>query len=160
MFPPVGDDCMQESAIARQDNCKSGLYNVEEDWLVKIQGKQYDLKDYWALLKHHGPFKETYDFYRYFRDPPHLRLKNPGVPVLLMYQKNLPTTSQLIYESDLKSEIENRRFPKVDKKFNFGDLTVPANSILIPGVKWAYEYHHRSKFSNSKVGGVKGSRGF
>ena len=130
----------------------SGLYQLQEDWLLKIQNETYELDDYTRLFARHRITGDEPKMYKFYDDPQRLRLTNPGVTVMIMYSKHTSTTSQLEYKESLQEYIERSEFPPVEERYNYGDMTVSPNSSLIPGIKWAFDYEHRIHNSSFKVG--------
>ena len=149
LFANLNEQCVPKGFLPQSNNCMSGLHEMD-DYLVKIDDETYDLGDYSKLLKKYQIMNKEEEMYHYHNDPHRLRLTNPGVPVMIMYQKSISTTSQLTYD-DIKSYTDKFQFPPVQKKYNFGDQSVSSNSILIPGIKWAYDFEHQTANTSFKV---------
>lgn len=156
LFPELGKKCIPEGFLPKKKTCLSGLYKIADDWLVKIQEETYNLADYSRLFLRHQITGKEPKLYKFYNDPHRLRLTNPGVTVMIMYSKNTSTTSQIIYKEDLQPYIDQAEFPPDTQIYNFGDVTVPSNSALIPGIKWAFDFEHQIQSSTFKViGGEK-----
>jgi len=71
-------------------------------------------------------------------------LKNPEVPVTIIYDAHLFTEQSFTWDYDPTTNTSKNQFalPTITT-FTAGDGTVPVTSSLLPGMKWSWEYDNK-----------------
>lgn len=150
-WPQIDEECTPKNFKNFSSNCVSGLEDMRENASIVIDGKDYFLKDLKQLYED-WPLKDfTPDYFERFNDSEFLKLKNPEVPITLVFGKAMGTPNKVIYEGKITDFTDKGQYPQYNTVDGHGDQRVSTNSALIPGIKWAYEYENREEGSNIKV---------
>jgi hypothetical protein len=145
-WPKLTEKCTSDSFQYISTNCFTGLYDLRTKPSIVVNDKQYFLDDNEQLI-HDWPLRSySLKYFTAFQDDEILKLKNPQIPVVLVYSKSNRTIGQTIYDGKITDYTEKGQFPKNHNIMIPGDGTVSPNSALIPALKWAYQYQHKEDY--------------
>ena len=159
-WPKITEKCTPESFVDVKSQCNSGLHDLRKDPSITVENgkKEYFLEDNEKLIRDWPMLKNSLKSFQMFNNEDFRKLRNPGVPVQMIYSKSAATVTKLDYKNKISDYTRNNEYPKIDiskefkdKTFGFGDGTVGANSALFPAIKWAYEYNHKNENSSTDI---------
>ena len=84
-----------------------------------------------------------------YDNPEVFKLKNPGVNVITLSLRSIPTPTKLEWEERLRKFQEERIYYKPKITYGYGDGMITTNSIYYGPLKWAWEYEKNQE--NSKA---------
>ena len=147
-WPKVTENCTPKSFKEIDQKCYSGLEDLRKFPSITVENgkKEYYLEDNEPLIRDWQMLENSLKAFNMFNNEDFRKLRNPGVPVQMIYSKSAKTVSKLDYKNKISDYTKNDEYPKIDIKKSFGDGTVGANSALFPAIKWAYEYNHKSQY--------------
>lgn len=150
-WPSVDEKCTPDSFANIDTRCFSGLDDMRKRPSVVVEdgNLQYFLNDNLRLIKDWPLLDHSEDFYKMFNDPEFTKLKNPGVPVLLIFSKSVDTVAQVHYEGKISDYTQKNEYPKNNITMGYGDGTVGTNSELFPAIKWGYQFEHKDEMGDA-----------
>ena len=149
-FPENKSTCILPINKFIKQSCASGLVDIRNRKALKVKNENFDSLDYSKILKKFSPQSEAEKIYQYNKQDIETTLPNPEIPIIMIYMKSTPTEYNLRYPEGLLNFYTRNVYPTIDHDFNYGDATLPANSSLVPSIKWAYEFNHKSKEDSFK----------
>ena len=152
-WPKIDEKCTPDSFENISENCHSGLFDMRKEPSITVEnGKvEYFLDDNEKLISDLPMLDTSLDYFRMFNNDDFRKLRNPGVPVQMIYSKSTETISKLKYKNKITDYTKDGKYPEVEYENNFGDGTVGANSALFPAIKWAYQFNHKNQISEEGV---------
>lgn len=152
-WPKINEKCTPSSFKLISPNCHSGLVDMRKEPSITVEnGKvKYFLDDNEKLISDLPMLETSLDFFRMFNNDDFRKLRNPGVPVQMIYSKSTRTISKIKYKNKMTDYTKKGEYPEVDYSYNFGDGTVGSNSSLFPAIKWAYQFNHKHEISEKDV---------
>ena len=142
-LPTINQKCFLQFT---QSNCYSGL-EVLDNYADYI-GSPVTNANIVDWVNKHSFSNYSANFFN-IMDPNFETIPNPGVPMVLFYSTVVPTEGRFNFTQDPKVTSDQDKFcTKKDETWTnwYGDLTVPATSVVTPALKWAQE------FDNNTVG--------
>lgn len=139
-LPKITDSCSPANYGQFSPGCYMSFTNSTEYFVVKIEDDEYKDFEIEQLFKKYNMTTSTMDYYNYTAWSRSLDLKHPGVPYVPVVLRSHKTPKQYYFKDDIRKYINYHRFPKPEVTFGYGDGSVNTNSMLIPVLKWAYEY--------------------
>ena len=152
-WPSIKENCTPDSFVGKDQRCFSGLYDTRNrpSVTVKDENLQYFLDDNEKLIKDWPLLEYSLRYYKMFNDDEFRKLKNPGVPVLLLYSKSNDTIAQTNYKGKITDYTSKGEYPEAEDIMGYGDGTVQSNSKLFPAIKWAYQFTHKDEIKDDEV---------
>lgn len=144
-WPGIDENCTPSSFTDIDTACYSGLDDLRKRPSVVVEdgNLQYFLNNNLKLVEDWPLLENTVEYFKMYEDPKYLELKNPGVPVLLVFSKSSDTIAQIHYKGKISDYTDKNEFPKANDSMGYGDGTVGTSSSLFPAIKWAYEFTHK-----------------
>ena len=145
-FPTPLKNC-SKGFTDRPDYCGMFMYNWSHTQLLKIGDTTYTgetseikqvLNNYTDIIANWTDiWKDTYSNEVYL-------LKNPEVPVTLIYGSHIKSERNYTWKKDPERLYERSDFILPDATgYTNGDGTVPTASSLLPALKWGWEYENQ-----------------
>lgn len=131
------------------NKCFTGLEDISKEYSIAVGDQKYHLNQMAEIISKWTIDDDIIKNNEIFNDPDRFELKNPGVPLLVMFTRALPTVSQVTFPKDLLQYITQGNYPPSQTKMSMGDKLVSPNSAIIPPLKWAYEFHQSQKNPSS-----------
>jgi hypothetical protein len=149
-WPTIGESCTPESFTGKSTKCFSGLDDLRKRPSITVEDgdHEYYLDDNLKLVKDWPLLEKSVDYFKMFDDTNFRKLKNPGVPLLLIFSKSNDTIVQTNYKGKITDYTKNDKYPKATDVMGFGDGTVGTNSKLFPAIKWAYEFENKDSLGD------------
>jgi hypothetical protein len=149
-WPKIEEKCTPKSFKNIPTSCVSGLSDLRERPSVTVEtgNKKYFLDDPKDVISDWPLLEFSLDYFKMFDDPEFYKLKNPGVPTVLIYSKSNETIEQTHYKGKITDYTKKNEFPVATDVMGFGDGTVGSNSKLFPGIKWAYEFENKESYGS------------
>lgn len=149
-WPSINETCLPKFKNVNR-KCFTGLENIQNKPSIVVGHHKYYLNDMNEIINKWTLQDVVVENNKIFADPNRFKLKNPGVPLVVVYSRANPTISQMIYPQDILKYISQDKYPPVQDFKSVGDGTVSPNSALIPAIKWAFEfdkYHKNYSFTS------------
>ena len=152
-WPTTEENCTPSSFIGKPEKCVSGLFDLRTMPSVTVEDgkRKYFLDDNEKLIGDWPLLDYSLKYYKMFKDPEFFKLKNPGIPVVLIYSKSNDTITQTNYKGKISDFTKANHFPAAQDVMGFGDGTVGSNSKLFPAIKWAYEFSHKENIADVNI---------
>ena len=152
-WPTVDESCTPTSFVGKNDKCFSGLFDLRTRPSVTVEdGKlEYFLDDNEKLISDWPLLDYSLKYYKMFNDLEFRKLKNPGIPVVLIFSKSNDTITQTNYKGKISDFTKANQYPAADDVMGYGDGTVGTNSKLFPAIKWAYEFENKGNILDKEV---------
>ena len=149
-WPKVEEKCTPDSFSNRSPQCFSGLDDLRKRPSVTVEDgdKEYFLDDNLQLIKDWPLLEYSVDYFKMFDDREFRKLKNPGVPFILIFSKANDTIVQTNYKGKITDYTSQNEYPEADDVMGYGDGTVGSNSKLFPAIKWAYQFSHKDSLGD------------
>lgn len=155
-FPTQANHCF-EMFDSREDECKLPIYDwSNKDYVAKVEGREFtgklnDMKELLTKYTEIGvePLKHLIEDTR--ANNVYL-LKNPEVPVTIVYASHVRTRKAFDWDYDpVKFSKETGKYAIPSKvHYTHGDDSVPSASSLLPALKWAWEFDHKNEANGIK----------
>lgn len=150
-FPSPLENC--GNLLEKEKKCSSSIIDYLSEPLVTIENKGYFSKkqDLLDLISNFSISKnESLHIYQESIKNQLNLLKNPEVPMTIIYSSLFETKKSIIYKSDPNSQTNLKEDFYWDEEIIFGkgDGNVLTSFVLVPASKWIWEY--KNKISNSK----------
>ena len=142
-LPKVEDYCGPKQY--EFNDCKMGFYDTNKTYTVKILEEEYKLNETSKLLNDHALTKNMTLFHNMTKDEQFLEGKNPGVPIINIFQRVGKTYKNFHYKSNIENCIKNDEYCTPEYNYGHGDDTVPTFSSLTFPFKWAYEFEKKKE---------------
>ena len=149
-FPTPLENCTV-GFMGKPDFCGMFMYNWSDTTLIDVQGSKYSgsFEDLDDILDEFSTVDVTPYWQQMLEDSKsdnvHL-LTNPEVPVTLIYVSHISTEKAYVYYDNPLDHAHDNKFVVPDIiTYTPGDVTVPTASLLLPALKWSWEYDHRDE---------------
>jgi hypothetical protein len=149
-WPKIEEKCTPKSFENIPTSCVSGLSDLRLRPSVTVdnQKNKYFLNDPKNVIEDWPLHKFSLDYIKMFHDSEFYKLKNPGVPTVILYSKSVKTVEQTHYTEKITDHTKDKKFPPSEDVMGYGDGTVGTNSKLFPGIKWAYELENKESYGS------------
>ncbi len=142
-WPPKNETCHERKATKVDSACKINIYNTTSKPILKIGEDEFFMNENLKLIETRNLTETTPYLYNKLKDES-LTLKNPEVPVILVYGASLSVNSYFEFDDNIKETIEKNLFPQPKKVETIsGDGSVASYSSLLPVLKWALEFESK-----------------
>ena len=148
-MPSLQEECLPPSFKYNDHSCQFGIINTSSLSFFQYKNTKFDFLDYEKIFPLASPDALAGKLYKLYA-PAKEALENPGVPLITVYIKFMPTETELIFPKGTKEYLDKNTFPENNSTYYPGDESIPLSLTILPAVKWAFEYHHRNKHDNSK----------
>lgn len=147
-LPKIEDECSPSNFKAFDTSCKFGFYDTKEGYTVKVMDEEFKLCQIHDVMAKWNLTPDTHDFYHITRDLEREKLQNPGVPLITIMLRTQATPIKFNYKEDIKKYSSKGQFYMPEMEYGFGDGTVESASLLIPSLKWAFEFEKGHEHSH------------
>jgi hypothetical protein len=144
-LPPTTAECSPKNFFTFAKNCTLGLYDTSKAPMARILNETYTLAQQDELYGRWNTTVNASAFIKHNNDLEFLKLANPGVPMAVVMVRTQPTIKTLTYRHNITQFIMRNTYYYPDIATHYGDGTVPAWSQVIPPLKWAWEFDHKSQ---------------
>ena len=144
-WPSLNDVCYDRYIENMSITCQMKLPDLDNWPMIKIGETTYRIDDTYELFKAHQLSHSTMTLFKKLVNPD-LSMIFPEIPVIVIFMNAIATPMYYEFGSDLDQKIEREEFPMPEKTgYIFGDETVPSYSTLIPSLRWAYNFDHKTE---------------
>lgn len=144
-LPPTTAECSPKNYYTFAKNCTLGLYDTSKTVMVRMLNESYTMSQQEALYSVWNTTANASAFFKHTHDPDYLTLPNPGVPMVMVIVRTQPTIKTITYRHNVTQFIMRNMYYYPDIETHYGDGTVPAFSQVVPPLKWAWEFDHKSQ---------------
>jgi hypothetical protein len=148
-FPPLTETCSPSNFHHITESCSSGLIDTSHLGIFQLKDRVFQEHEYKEIINQASPYKFSNKMASTY-PPPSYTMLNPGVPVIIIYSKSIPTQYKLTYPFGTKEFIETNIYPTLENTFVPGDGSIPVNYVLFPGIKWAFQFDKKGFDDQSK----------
>ena len=122
-----------------------GFWDSQSEIIVKVKDKTYTLEQTQQIFEDWNLSGDAPGFLKITKTDLITRLENPNVNLILIASRGIKTPRRLEYDYDLYDLVKNNEYGEPKKEYGHGDDTVSSNSLIIPGLKWAWEFDNKKK---------------
>lgn len=144
-LPKLEEKCTPVKFANYTTECKMGLFDYREKYIIKIQEDEYKVNEIEKMLTKYNMTDSTLDIFKMTRDEEMIKLKNPEVPVISINLRTGSTVEQYYYNKNITENLEKKDYPKSKKKIGYGDGVLSSTTQLAGPLKWAFEYDEKKK---------------